>query len=38
MKINPVEQLNELVWGDMLARRGLPGRVLSTSLRYVYAV
>ena len=38
MKINPVEQLNELVWGDMLARHGLPGRVLSTILRYVYAV
>ena len=38
MKLNPVEQLNEFVWGDMLARYGLPGRVLSTSLRYVYAV
>jgi len=38
MKINPVAQLNELVWGDMLARHGLPGRVLSTILRYVYAV
>jgi membrane protein len=38
MKINPVEQLNELVWGDMLARHGWPGRVLSTTLRYLYAV
>jgi membrane protein len=38
MKLNPVEQLNELVWGDMLHRHGLPGRVLSTSLRYLYAV
>ena len=38
MKINPVEQLNELVWGDMLARQGWPGRVLSTTLRYLYAV
>jgi membrane protein len=38
MKINPVDQLNQLVWGDFLARYGWPGRVLSTSLRYVYAV
>ena len=38
MKINPVEQLNELVWGDRLARHGLPGRALSTMLRYLYAV
>jgi len=38
MKINPVEQLNEFVWGDMLARHGWPGRVLSTTLRYLYAV
>ncbi len=38
MKINPVEQLNQLVWGDTLARYGFPGRVLSTSLRYLYAV
>jgi len=38
MKINPVDQLNQLIWGDFLARYGWPGRVLSTSLRYVYAV
>ena len=38
MKINPVEQLNELVWGDMLTRHGWPGRVLGTTLRYLYAV
>jgi membrane protein len=38
MKINPVEQLNELIWGDMLARQGWPGRVFSTTLRYLYAV
>ncbi len=38
MKFNPVEQFNEFVWGDMLARYGWPGRVLSMSLRYVYAV
>lgn len=38
MKFNPVEQFNEFVWGDMLARYGWPGRVLSMSLRYLYAV
>ena len=38
MKINPIDQLNELIWGDSLARHGLPGRVLSTALRYLYAV
>ena len=38
MKINPLEQLNELVWGDILTRHGWPGRVLSTTLRYFYAV
>jgi membrane protein len=38
MKMNPVERLNELIWGDMLARYGLPGGVLSTALRYLYAV
>ena len=38
MKINPVERLNEIVWGDMLARHGLPGRALSATLRYLYAV
>lgn len=38
MKIHPVDRLNELVWGDMLANYGAPGRVLSTTLRYLYAV
>lgn len=38
MMINPVERLNELIWGDMLARYGLPGRTLSAALRYLYAV
>jgi len=38
MKINPIEQLNEVIWGDTLARHGWPGRVLSSTLRYLYAV
>jgi membrane protein len=38
MKLNPVEQLNELVWGDRLRNQGLPGRVASSVLRYLYAV
>lgn len=32
------EKIDALVWGDMLSRYSLPGRVLATSLRYVYAV
>lgn len=38
MKFDPVEQLNALVWGDTLERQGLPGRIVTTILRYVYAV
>jgi membrane protein len=38
MNRNPVEHLNELVWGDALERQGLPGRVVSTIMRYLYAV
>jgi membrane protein len=38
MKVNPIEQFNELVWGDAIRRHGLPGRILSTVLRYLYGV
>jgi membrane protein len=38
MTINPIEQLNEFVWGDTIRRHGLPGRILSSFLRYLYAV
>ena len=38
MKLNPVDQLNELVWGERLRNQGLPGRILSSILRYLYAV
>lgn len=38
MTMNPIEQLNELVWGDAVRRQGLPGRIVSTCMRYLYAV
>lgn len=38
MKLNPVDQFNEFIWGDALVRYGAPGRVLSAALRYLYAV
>ncbi len=33
-----VEQLNRIVWDDEIERRGLPGRIVSTTMRYLYAV
>jgi len=38
MTKNPIEQFNELVWGDALERHGLPGRIVSNIMRYLYAV
>ena len=38
MAMNIGEKIDELVWGDALARLGLAGRVLATALRYLYAV
>jgi membrane protein len=38
MTMNPIEQFNELVWGDAIRRQGLPGRILSTTLRFLYGV
>ncbi len=35
---NPVEQFNEFIWGDTLERHGLPGRIISNIMRYLYAV
>ena len=35
---NLLEQLNELIWGRTLLRFGLPGRILVTVLRYLYAM
>lgn len=31
-------RLDQLVWGDVLAERGLPGRLLATVLRYLFAL
>lgn len=31
-------QVEKLVWGDLLAQYGLPGRILMAVLRYLYAV
>lgn len=31
-------QIDNIVWGDTLAKYGLPGRLLTTILRYMYAV
>lgn len=38
VKANPIEQLNELIWSDVLERQGRIGRILATLLRYLYAV
>src|SRR5210317_150274 len=38
MKANPIEQLNELIWSDVLERQGRLGRLVANLLRYVYAV
>lgn len=32
------QQLETVIWADTLTRRGLPGRIAATMLRYVYAV
>jgi membrane protein len=38
MNTNPIEQLNELVWSDTLEKQGRIGRLLTTIMRYLYAV
>ncbi|MDH3757366.1 MAG: YihY/virulence factor BrkB family protein [Gammaproteobacteria bacterium] len=38
MKANPIEQLNELIWSDVLERQGRIGRIVANLLRYLYAV
>lgn len=32
------QKLEDFIWADMISKRGVPGRVLATVLRYVYAV
>ncbi len=38
MELNPIRQVDQLVWGDTIEKHGLPGRIVATSLRYLYAV
>ena len=33
-----MKQLNDLVWGDSIEKHGLPGRIVATCMRYLYAV
>jgi membrane protein len=37
-KANPIDRLNEFVWGDTLEKHGRIGRLVTTALRYLYAV
>ena len=38
MTPNIGEQIDAFVWGDTLTKYGVPGRILATTLRYLYAV
>ncbi len=38
LRLSVDELLDRVVWGDMLERYGLPGRILAALLRYLYAV
>lgn len=38
MDVNPIKQVDQLVWGDAIEKHGLPGRIVATTLRYLYAV
>ena len=38
MNKKPIEHFNELVWGNTLERHGLPGRVVTAAMRYLYGV
>ena len=38
MAIDIAQSIEDFVWGDALAKHGLPGRLLASALRYVYAV
>jgi len=37
-KANPIERLNELIWSDTLEKQGRIGHVVTTAMRYLYAV
>ena len=38
MNFDPVNRIDEIVWGDTLEKHGLAGRIGATALRYLYAV
>jgi membrane protein len=38
MKANPIEQMNTLIWSDTLEKHGRIGRLVTTVMRYLYAV
>lgn len=35
---NPTEMIEELVWSNKFEKLGLPGKILATSLRYLYGI
>ena len=38
MNFDPLEKIDDVIWGDVVEKHGLPGRIAATVLRYVYAV
>jgi len=38
MVFDPIQMLDDVVWGDSFEQRGMGGRLLATALRYLYAV
>lgn len=38
MKSNPIEYLNELIWSEPLEKQGRIGRIITSVMRYLYAV
>ncbi len=38
MAFSPIQLVDDFVWGERLDRFGRPGRILSTALRYLYAL
>jgi len=38
MRFDPLDRLDELIWGDAIEKYGVGGRIAAIALRYVYAV
>jgi len=38
MNKKPIDHFNQLIWGNTLERHGLPGRIVTAVMRYLYAV